>query len=123
MAGSLSLAYMGTTVILSPLINAKPDHNLSLGVVQKEGIKGKLFVCKRWKKVRDRLEFNDISSSDASNLNTWWENKYQLTYTRDTGSPETTYQVMLMNDGAPTDWMPGTAPGTKFQGALLIWEI
>lgn len=126
MAGSLSLvdsAPSPTTVTLSPLAGTMPDHNVSTGNIIKEGITGALYIYKRWQKIKHYLEFNNVSKADADVLNGWCQLGTTLTYTPDTDTPGTTYQVKIINDGNPFDWMPNTAADSKFQGALLLREI
>ncbi len=123
MAGSFSLAYNGTTITLSPLKAIQPDHNVDKGIVEKSGYFGDWFTYSKYTKINDRLEFNNISKSDADNLNSWSLNRYTLTYTRDTDTPGTTYQVRIINQGNPFDWMPNVAADTLFQGALMLREI
>ena len=124
MAGTLSLQYMGTTITLSSLKSIQPERNIDTGAIVKQGgITGTTFTYKRWKKIKHRFEFNNISKEDADNLNTWAIEKYTLTYTPDTDTPGTTYQIRIMNDGNPFDWMPNNPPDSKFQGSLMIWEI
>lgn len=126
MAGSLSLVDSGpspTTITLSPLFSSMPDHNVSTGTVIKEGITGALYVYKRWQKINHRFEFNNVSKADADVLNGWCQLGTTLTYTPDTDSAGTTYQVKIINDGNPFDWQPNTLADSKFQGSLMIREI
>lgn len=125
MAGSLKLSYSGTDVILSPLAGTMPNHGVDDGILKKYGITGTLYLVKKFtsNKINHRFEFNNISKTDADNLNTWKSAGYTLTYTPDTDTPGTTYQVKLINDTQPFDWMPNTAADAKFQGSLMIREI
>lgn len=123
MAGSLSLAYMGTTVTLSPLIRVRPDRNVDTGAITKTGITGKIYAYKRFSKQKHFLEFNNVSKTDADYLNLWCQNKVTCTYTPDTDTAGTTYNVKIMNEGNPFDWMPNTPPDTLFEGSLLLREV
>jgi hypothetical protein len=123
MAGSLSLASGGTTKTLSPLVAYLPDHNVDKGTVQHVGLFGKLFTYTNYTKINHRFEFNNISKTDADIINAWALAKTTLTYTPDTDTAGTTYQVKIINEGVPFDWMPNTAPDTLFQGSLMIREV
>jgi hypothetical protein len=124
MAGSMSLAYSGTTITLSPLSSAPPDHTVDVGAIVKKGIFGALFTYLTLpEKVNHYLEFNNVSKADADNLNTWCLNKYVLTYTPDTATAGTTYQVKLINEGNPFSWMANLAADSVFSGSLQIREV
>ena len=124
MAGSMSLAYSGTTITLSPLSSSPPDHTVDVGTIIKKGIFGTLFTyITTYPKVNHRLEFNNVSKVNADYLNTWCLNKYTLTYTPDTNTAGTTYQVKIINEGNPFSWMQNTAADSVFAGSLQIREI
>jgi len=124
MAGSLSLAYGGTTITLSPLSAVQPDFTVDIGTIVKKGIFGTLFTyITIYPKVNHRLEFNNVSKANADYLNTWALNKYTLTYIPDTDTPGTTHSVKIINEGNPFSWMENTAADSKFSGSLIIREI
>ena len=124
MAGSMSLAYSGTTITLSPLSSSPPDHTVDVGTIAKKGIFGTLFTyITTYPKINHYLEFNNVSKHDADHLNDWCLNKYTLTYTPDTDTAGTTYQVKLINEGPPLSWMQNIAADSVFAGSLQIREI
>ena len=121
MSGSLSLAYGGTTITLSPLSSSPPDHTVDVGTIIKKGIFGTLFTyITTYPKVNHYLEFNNVSKHDADHLNDWCLNKYTITYTDAAGG---SYSVKIINEGPPFAWMPRTAADSKFAGSLMIREI
>lgn len=124
MAGSFSLAYSGTTLTLSALSSAPPDHTTDVGTIIKKGIFGTLFTyITTYPKVNHVLEVNNVSKHDADHLNDWCLNKYTMTYIPDTDNSGVTYSVKLINESPPLSWMPNQAADTLFAGSLMMREI
>jgi len=121
LASTISLVYGGTTITLSPLSSSPPDNTVDVGTIVKKGIFGTLFTyITTYSKVNHRLEFNNVSKTNADYLNVWCLNKYTLTYTDTAGG---SYSVKIINEGPPFAWMPRTAADSKFAGSLMIREI
>lgn len=123
MAGQFSLAYGGTTITLSPLARTSPRIGLDHGLVRNTMVDGTLRVHTNFVKQYFEFEVNNVSKSDADNINSWKQNAYTLVCTPDTDAPGTTYNVQIMNDDKALFWMPEHAADTLFQGIIMLRQV
>lgn len=70
------------------------------------------------------IGLNNVSKTNADQLNTWWQSLTILTFTPDlTGAPGTTIHVRVINEQKPIQmWFP-TGWQTKYQGTLVVQEV
>ena len=73
-------------------------------------------------KKRYEIPVNNISSSDKSDIESWWENKTELTFHPDyENSPGTTVDVIIVNERHPLRMMyPRWAD--IYEGTLILHE-
>lgn len=74
--------------------------------------------ARKWK-----VPIMNITKTDADNLNSWWLNRYDLTWIPDyTGASGTTYTVRIMNIDQPM-WFRFLAHWEEnYSGSLLLQE-
>lgn len=124
MAGSFSLTYSGTTITLSPLSRSNPRFDIDpAGTISRRMLDGTLRKHISYTKRIFEFEVNNVSKSDADNINGWKQNEYTLVLVPDTDVGGTSYNVKIMNDGKPLVWMSDTAADSKFQGTLILGQV
>jgi len=125
MAGTLTLTVGATVVTLSHLADIQPNYDIETGTVIKKSKKfGTIFAYASYSaKVNHRLEFNNVPKVSADYVNSWAYNKNTVIYCPDTTVSSTVYNVKIINDGNPFNWMPGTSPDSVFQGSLMLREV
>ena len=70
------------------------------------------------------IALNDLSKTDADQLNTWWDNLTILTHTPDlTGASGTTVYARLTNKQKPFQMWFGTGWKEKYEGTITIQEV
>lgn len=119
---SMTLVNGGNTVTFSPMIDGYQDQE-ERRRVQHKAMDGTLFIYDFYDHHRWSITVNAIVKSDYDQLSTWWESTTLLTFTPDTNTPGTTYQVKITNENNPLQMMFGTGWKNKYEGTLNLREI
>lgn len=123
MANQMKLVAGGTTIEFSPLLS--PDYEQPDDRDRKffEADDGTRYYSDYGKMGKYSPALNNISKTDADQINTWWQNSTMMTFTADLqGAPATTIFVRLLNEQRPIQmWYPGWQ--AKYTGLLNIHEV
>lgn len=108
------------TVQFSPIpeYQAPDDQNRLV----KYAIDGTVHIIKPYKKHRYSIPLNNVSSTDATQIITWWQSLTALSFYPDlTNTPDTYYTVNIVNRQAPLNNMFPFE--TIYEGILELREV
>lgn len=118
MADVMKLTDGSDTVNFSPLDGY--DNPGAQRVSIHEAKDGTLYVYTWGQKSRYEPPINNISSTDAEQLNVWWAAKTQLTFYPDLeNDPSGTVSVRIINEERPMQMMFLTW-ANKYEGTLIL---
>ena len=118
----MKLVYGVTEVEFSPRFGyTQPDL---LKVIRPRSYSGTLRTLKIYHKARLEPAIFNVLKADADNINSFWENQYDLTCYYDLeNSPTLTITVKIVNTEKPLGRMFGVVWQEKFEGTLELEEI
>ena len=119
MSDTVRLTYGGTNVDFSPDMGYdKPDI---LGTVHSRTPNGTLYSYKLFYKRRWEIPVSWFDSTDATNINTWWQNIYDCTFVPDMiNAPGTNYTVRIVNTTKPLSGFSGPNWETYYRGTVIL---
>lgn len=122
MADTQRLTYSGTNVDFAPGFGySKPGI---LDVVHKRSKSGALKSYKHFYKGRWECPVSWFDSTDTTNINTWWQNVYDLTFVPDLiNAPGTSYTVRIMNSNTPLLQFSGPYWETYYEGTIILEQV
>lgn len=122
MADTMRLTYSGTNVNFAPAMGySKPDV---LDVVHRRTGNGTLRSKKFYYKYRWEVPVVWFDSTDTGNINSWWQNVYDLTFIPDLiNAPGTSYTVRIVNDTRPLLQFSGPNWETYYQGTIILEQV
>ena len=114
----------GNTVTFSPILNPDYQQPDDIDRVIWDAEDGTRYWSDYGTIEDHRLSLNALSTTDSTQLNTWWQGRTLLTFTPDlTGAPSTTIFVRIMNERRPFQMRFGTGWDNKFEGRVDLHEV
>ncbi len=118
----MKLTYLATEVAFDPSIGYRKPDLFSLR--RSRTLSGKLHSYKYFHKQKWEIPVTWFNSSDTNQINTWWENDYDLEFYPDLiNSPATHYTVKIMNKERPIPEFAGIDWETYYKGNIVLEEI